>query len=98
MKVRVRCSGDAGARCAGNVRIFRRSRAQVAAVRTLGRRTFSIAAGRTQTVRVKLTRKTRRQVIRRRKLSATLRVAGTDSSGAKFGGARRVLLLAPRRR
>jgi hypothetical protein len=97
VKVRVRCSGDTGSRCNGSLRIFRRRNARAGA-RTLGRRTFSIAADRTRVVRVKLNRKTRRQVIRRRKLRATLRVDGSDSTGARFGGARRVLVLAPRKR
>jgi hypothetical protein len=86
--VRLSCAGDAGARCAGKVKLARRGK-------TAGSKQFSIRAGKTAKVAVKLSKKVRKQIKRAgdRGLKATLRVSGTDTSGAKISSRKTVRLL-----
>ena len=87
VKVRLSCLGDGGARCTGKVRFKKRGK-------TLGSKAFSIAAGRSATVRVKLKKAALKKVKRtRRGIKATLSVVGTDTSGAKFTARKDVRLL-----
>jgi hypothetical protein len=93
VRIRLTCVGDTGARCAGKVRVARRGK-------IAGSKKFSIRAGRTASVAVKLSKKVRKQVKRsgKRGLKATLRVAGTDTSGAKISARKTVRLLPPKKR
>jgi hypothetical protein len=92
VRVRVNCAGDAGAACQGKVRLVRRGR-------TLGSRTFRIAAGETATVRVTLKRSAFKALKKaKRGKVATLRISGGDSSGAKLAAQQSVRLLRPKQR
>lgn len=76
VRVRVACTGDAGAACRGTLKLVRGKR-------TYGSKRFSVKAGRTATVKVKLRRKTRR---------ATVVITGTDSAGARINARQAVRL------
>jgi murein tripeptide amidase MpaA len=89
--VRINCSGDRGTRCKGKLRLKRRGK-------LLGAKKYSIAAGKTKTVTVKLKRAAFKQLKRKRSLKVTLRVSGKDGAGQKYASSKRVKLLAPRRR
>ena len=83
--MRIRGEGDAGATATGKLRVMR-GKPQYGAKR------FSVRAGETKTVKVKL-RKSARQALRRGKaLRATVTAKGTDSSGASIA-ARQVVRL-----
>jgi hypothetical protein len=90
VRVRVACVGDAGAFCKGTVRLKR-------AGRRYGTKAFTIAAGKTATVRVKL-RKSAFKTVKRAKRGKKVRltVRGADSAGARFSVSRSVTLLRPK--
>jgi immune inhibitor InhA-like protein len=75
VKVRVRGEGDAGATVSGKVRVMR-GKARYGAKR------FTVRAGETKTVKVKLRKRALRALRGRKALKATITVKGTDSSGA----------------
>ncbi len=77
VKVRIAGAGDAGAVAKGRLRLLRGAK-QVGAAR------FSVAAGQTKQVRVKVARSARRAVARGKAVTATLSAKGTDSSGASI--------------
>ena len=77
MKVRIAGAGDAGAVAKGRLRLVRGAK-QVGAAR------FSVAAGQTKQVRVKVARSARRAVARGKAVTATLSAKGPDSSGASI--------------
>jgi hypothetical protein len=89
--LRVRCAGQAS--CRG--RLLVESRARV-----LGRKSFSLAAGRTATVRVKLSRKGRGALARGRRLRATVVVQTLDGAGALTSSSLRAVSIkaAPKKR
>jgi hypothetical protein len=90
VKVRLSCTGDTGARCTGKVRFKRRGK-------TLGSKAFSIRAGRSATVTVKLKKAAFRKVKKtKRGIEATLSVTGTDTAGAKISARKTVRLLPPK--
>ena len=76
-----------GARCSGNVRLIRRGK-------TAGSKQFSIRAGRTASIKVKVSKKVRKRVKRsERGLQLSLRVSGTDTSGARISARKTIRLL-----
>jgi hypothetical protein len=75
--VRVACQGDAGAACRGVLRLTHRKA-------SYGSRSYRIAAGRTATVRIKLTARARRALRKSRSVSATLTARTGSSSPAVF--------------
>ena len=90
--VRLTCAGDTGARCSGNVRLTRRGK-------TAGSKQFSIRAGRTASIKVKVSKKVRKRVKRsERGLQLSLRVSGTDTSGARISARKTIRLLAAKGR
>ena len=92
VRVRVACAGDAGATCEGKAKLKRRGK-------MLGSKRFTIAAGKTTKVVVKLRKSAFKKVKRSQHgLKAKLSVNGTDSSGAQFGSKKSVKLLRPKRR
>ncbi len=92
VRVRVACTGDAGATCSGTLKLERRGK-------SLGSKRFTLAAGATAKVVVKLKKSAFKKVKRKRHgLKANLILSGTDSSGAQFGSSKSVRLLRPRRR
>ena len=75
-----------------------RSRSRRSAKR-YGAKAFSIRAGKTATVRVKLSKKAFKRLKRtRRRIKVALRATGTDTSGAKMSATKSVRLLRPKRR
>jgi len=90
--VRLTCAGDTGARCSGTVRVVRRGK-------TAGSKRFSIRAGRTATIKVKVSKKVRKRAKRSdRGLVLSLRVSGTDTSGARISAHKTIRLLSPKGR
>ena len=67
--------------------------------KTIGSKQFSIRAGKTADIVVKLSKKARKRVkTGKNGLLATLRVSGTDTSGAKISARKTVRLIAPKKR
>ena len=91
MKVRVQCTGDTGATCKGRVRIKAKGK-------TLGSKRFTIAAGKSRSVVVKLKKASFKKLVRTRTRKVTLRLSGQDSAGARIAAKRSVILGAPKRR
>jgi murein tripeptide amidase MpaA len=90
--LRLRCAGETGARCSGTVRLVRRGK-------TAGSKRFSIRAGRTATIKVKVSKQVRKRAKRsKRGLEVSLRVSGTDTSGAKISARKTIRLLPPKGR
>ena len=101
VKVRLRCVGDE--RCRGRLTLRTRGKVRTAAKRrklTLGRRSFSIPAGKKRTVKVKLRRAARRVLRRARKRRLRARAIATPKAGeVVFETTRRkVTIKAPKRR
>jgi hypothetical protein len=95
----VPCQGAAGTRCAGNVTLTasQGSSGKAAARKvTLGKASFSIPAGTTGRVRVKLSRRGRALVKRSRRVRATATLRFRD--GAVSRTVRATVVLKPRRR
>ena len=89
-RFRLTCAGDAGATCKGTLRLRKGKR-------RYGTKAFTIRAGRTATVSVKLRKsafKTIKRAKRGKKVSLTLR--GADSAGTRFSVSRSVTLLRPK--
>ncbi len=91
VKVRVQCTGDTGATCKGRVRIKAKGK-------TLGSKRFTIAAGKSRSVVVKLKKASFKKLVRTRTRKVTLRLSGQDSAGARIAAKRSVILRAPKRR
>jgi murein tripeptide amidase MpaA len=90
VRVRVLCAGDTGAKCKGTLRLRKGGK-------RYGTKTFTIAAGKTATLSVKLRKSAFRAVKRAKrgkKVSLTLR--GADSAGRRFSVSRSVTLLRPK--
>ncbi|MEV4421219.1 amidase [Patulibacter sp. NPDC049589] len=88
---RIRCGAAAGTtRCRGTLKL-------TAGGRTIGTRAFSVAAGRTVTVRVRLTRSAYRTLVSRRTRRVAVRLRAPDSAGRTGTTSRTVTLRAPRR-
>ena len=89
-RFRLTCAGDGGATCKGTLRLRKGKR-------RYGTKAFTIRAGRTATVSVKLRKsafKTVKRAKRGKKVSLSLR--GADSAGTKFSLNRSVTLLRPK--
>jgi hypothetical protein len=86
IKVRVSCEGDAGATCDGKAALKRHGK-------TFGSKSFTMAAGDTQTVRVKLKRASFRKLQRKGSRRANAVLSGTDSSGSPLAAKQAVKLL-----
>jgi murein tripeptide amidase MpaA len=87
VKVRIRGEGDEGAVASGKLRLVR-GKTQYGAKR------FSVRAGQTKTVTVKLRKSVRKALRRGKALKATLTATGTDSSGATIAARQKVRLTA----
>ena len=83
MKVRIAGEGDAGAMATGRLRVVR-------GTKQYGAKRFSVRAGQTKTVKVKLRKSTRRALRSGKALRATLTAKGTDSSGASIAARQEV--------
>ena len=102
-KVRLRCLAES--QCKGRVTLQTRGKVRVSAKRkrskrkklTLGRRSFTIAAGKTRTVKVKLRKRARRALKRakkgRLKARTTVTPSKSSSSSASFKTTKRNLTL-----
>ena len=77
--VRVVCTGDAGAVCRGTARLTRSGK-------SYGSKAFAVKAGKTATVRIKVSRAVRRT------RTYTIVVSGKDSAGAKLNARQSVRL------
>ena len=75
VKVRVACEGDAGATCKGKAQLLRGRKAW-------GGKRFSMAAGQTRTVAIKLKKSAFKKLKRKGKQKLTLKVTGTDATAA----------------
>jgi hypothetical protein len=91
VKVRVSCAGDAGATCKGKAQLLRKGKAW-------GGKKFTIAAGQTKTVKIKLKKSAFKALKRKGKQKLTLKVTGTDSAAAAFTVRRTVKVLAPKKK
>jgi hypothetical protein len=92
VRLRVNCAGDAGSSCKGTVRLKRGKK-------VFGSKAFTIAAGKTATVTVKLKKsaiKALRKSKRGKKVS--VRISGTDAAGAVIAARQTVRLLPPKKR
>ncbi len=78
-----------GAKCSGRVRFAR-------GTRTLGAKRFTMAAGQTRTVKVKLKKSAFKALKRAGTRKVTLAISGTDASAARFAAKQTVRLLAPK--
>jgi hypothetical protein len=85
VKVRVRGEGDDGAVARGKLRVVR-------AKKQVGAERFSVRAGQTATVAVKLRKSARKALRRGRTLKATLSAKGRDTSGASIAARQAVRL------
>jgi hypothetical protein len=83
--VRIRGEGDAGAVAKGVLRVVRGKQ-------QYGAKRFSVRAGQTKTVKVKLRRSTRKALRSGKALRATLTAKGTDTSGASIAARQAVRL------
>jgi PKD repeat protein len=81
VRFKLACPVAASGTCTGTVTLTQPASAKAKAV-TLGTARFSIAAGRTGTVAVKLTSAGRRALRSRSSLKSTVTIAGRDSTGA----------------
>ena len=81
--------GDAGATCTGKAKLLRKGK-------KWGGKKFTIAAGRTKTVKIKLKKSAFRVLKRKGKQKLTLKVTGTDSAAAAFTARKTVKVLAPK--
>jgi hypothetical protein len=100
-RIRVRCPAGAARTCAGTLRLktARKVRLRRGARRrfvALGRKHFSIPAGRTARVSVKLSHAGRALLKREGTLEARARAVATDSSGKRGTTNRRITLKRPR--
>ena len=77
VSVRVRCEGDAGATCAGTLKLARGKA-------SYGSKRFSIKAGKTATVKLTLSKSARKALKAKRTVKATLTASGKDSAGARI--------------
>ena len=84
------CAGDAGATCKGKAQLLRKGKAW-------GGKKFTIAAGQTKTVKIKLKKSAFKALKRKGKQKLTLKVTGTDSAAAAFT-ARKTVKCSRRRR
>ena len=91
VKVRVSCAGDAGATCKGKAQLLRKGKAW-------GGKKFTIAAGQTKTVKIKLKKSAFKVLKRKGKQKLTLKVTGTDSAAAAFTARKTVKVLAPKKK
>jgi murein tripeptide amidase MpaA len=92
VKVRMACEGDAGARCMGKVQLLRKS------TKVWGSKRFSMAAGKTKTVKVKLRKSAFKALKRKGSQRLTVKVTGKDTSGAAFTARKKVRVLEPKAR
>ncbi len=88
------CSGSVTVKSAGRSRLARASRAS----RKLGKGTISIAAGQTQTVKVKLTKKASAALVNAGKLKAKISVKLATPGGTPAVASRTAKLKAPKKR
>ncbi|HEU6444896.1 MAG TPA: Ig-like domain-containing protein, partial [Gaiellaceae bacterium] len=86
--IKLRCGS--GARCVGTLALYRRQL-------KLGTAGFSIPAGRTATVRVKLTARGYKLLVRSRRLAVTARMTYRQPSGGTTKASRTITLIAPKR-
>ena len=87
VNVRVNCAGDAGATCRGTVNIVRGKA-------TYGSKAFTVAAGKTATVKVTL-RKAARAALKKsagKAVKSTVAVSGKDSAGVRISARQAVSL------
>jgi hypothetical protein len=97
-RLRIRCLDEQGGICAGRV-VLTSVRGVSASQRrrvTFGRKRFTVAAGRTAGVRVKLSRRHRRMVVRRGSVRVRANVRARDRLGNVAVTSRTFSLLAPR--
>ena len=91
VKVRVSCAGDAGATCKGKAQLLRKGKAW-------GGKRFTIAAGTTKTVAIKLKKSAFKALKRKGSQKLTLKVTGKDSASAAFAASKTVRVLAPKKK
>lgn len=96
VRLRLRCvragSANGKRRCAGLTTLVARGATERRRGRRLGRRRFSIRAGRTATVRLRLNRRGRRATWKRRLVAAELRIVGRRAGSAMVVASKRVRL------
>ena len=83
VKVKVGCTGTG--LCRGTVRLIRSGR-------TLGKRNFAIAGGKSQSVAVKLSRSARKALKKHKAMQVRVTVSGTDTTGSSIAASQRVKL------
>ena len=96
LSVKVRCPASAVTRCKGKLSLTAKIKRKTV---RLGRASFSIAPGKTKTVRIKLSKSKRRLLARSKRLKGSLSAAATDGRGGKAKTTKRKLSVkAPKRK
>ena len=96
VSVKVRCPASAVVRCKGRLSLTAKVKRKTV---KLGRASFSIAPGKTKTVRIKLSRSKRRLLTRSKRLKGSLSASATDNRGGKAKTTKRKLSVkAPKRK
>ena len=100
--LKVSCPGSAKGNCKGRLsltaKVRKTKRARARTVK-LGKASFSVAAGKSKRLKLKLSRGARRLLAKSRRLRASLAYTVSDSGGAKAAkGSRKFTLKAPKRR
>ena len=80
VSVKLRCPASAVTRCKGKLSLTAKVKKKTV---KLGKASFSIAPGKTKTVRIKLSKSKRRLLARSKRLKGSLSAAATDNRGGK---------------